>query len=82
MYSDNKLAAKTLCAEAITSAADAAINTVTLLTSLLVAKTIVAICVLSPSSAIKTVPKIAETIFQSILISQNKTLLITIDVNA
>jgi hypothetical protein len=67
MYSDSSAPAKTPKADATMSAADAAKNTVYLLTSLSVAKSIVASWVLSPSSAIKTAPNIVKNIFQSIL---------------
>ena len=52
-------------AEATMSAADAAMNTVYLLTSLSAANSMVANWVLSPSSAIKTVAKMVMNTFQS-----------------
>ncbi len=53
-------------ADATTNAADAAMNTVSLLTSLSDANNMIANCVLSPNSATKTAANIARNTFNSI----------------
>ena len=66
IYSDISAPASTPRAEATTSAAEAARNTVYLLTSLSVANSMVANWVLSPSSAINTAPNTVRNTFHSI----------------